>query len=433
MNKFLYLKMLLCCAVAVTSLQHEYTEAEPNRTEITTSPDGVTEDIIPQQVGRDNPFERVTLDRKKSLFQRVFSGSQDPIGPPPEILVQTVMLKFVNAKELKTALENMLSAYGTMAVDSRNNLLIISDTEKNLEKIVKEVKKVDRTPRQIMVEVVIVDVQLDDDAQIGVNWDILSDELFDITYRQNFTTTRLGSTIEDATTTGNATAFNTTGTGGDFALISGTVRNVVHMLQQKTNLEILASPKVMVVSGKTAEIKAVDEIPFNEVIQTSEGGQLSSTSFKDVGITLIVTATLTDDEEILLQVNAEQKVETGTSGTGVPIVDARITKTSLLLEDGQVVVIGGLRRKETKQIVDQIPFLGDLPVVGFLFRNTRTVENNSELVVFLSPHIYKGQPLTEGEMQRFNELRSQPTLQIPRPRKGDLLPVVDIFGQTNAK
>ncbi|MHC4720241.1 MAG: type II secretion system protein GspD [Planctomycetota bacterium] len=421
MNKFLYLKMLLCCAVAVTSLQHEYTEAEPNRTEITTSPDGVTvtEDIIPQQVGRDNPFEKVTFDRKKSLFERVFSGSQGPIEPAPEVLVQTVMLKFVSAKELKTALENMLSAYGIMAVDSRNNLLIISDTEENLEKIVKEVKKVDRTPRQIMVEVVIVDVQLDDDAQIGVNWDILSDELFDMTYRQNFTATRLGSTIENATTTGNASAFNTTGTGGDFALISGTVRNVVHMLQQKTNLEILASPKVMVVSGKRAEIRAVDEIPFNEVIQTSEGGQLSSTSFKDVGITLIVTATLTDDEEILLQVEAEQKVETGASGTGVPIVDARITKTSLLLEDGQVVVIGGLRRKETKQIVDQIPFLGDLPVVGFLFRNTRTVENNSELVVFLSPHIYKGQSLTEGQMQRFNELRSQPALQIPRPLIGN--------------
>jgi type II secretory pathway component GspD/PulD (secretin) len=426
MNKFLYMKMLLCCAVAITSLQHEYTEAEPNRTEITTSPNAVAEDIISQQVGRDNPFEKVALEKRKSLFERVFS-SQDPIAAPPEVLVQTVMLKFVNAKELKTALENMLSAYGIMAVDSRNNLLIISDTEENLEKIVKEVKKVDRTPQQIMVEVVIIDVQLNDDAQIGVNWDILSDELFDITYRQNFTTTRVGSTIENATTTGNATAFNTTGTGGDFALISGTVRNVVHMLQQKTNLEILASPKVMVVSGKTAEIRAVDEIPFNEVIQTSEGGQLSSTSFKDVGITLIVTATLTDDEEILLQVDAEQKVETGASGTGVPIVDARITKTSLLLEDGQVVVIGGLRRKETKQIVDQIPFLGDLPVVGFLFRNTRTVENDSELVVFLSPHIYKGQPLTEGEMQRFNELRSQPVLQIPRPRKGDLLPVVDIF------
>jgi len=329
------------------------------------------------------------------------------------------MLKFLDARNLKSALENMLSAYGIISVDQASNSLIISDTRKNLERIIKEARKADRTPQQIMVEVVIVDVQLEDDMQIGVNWDLLSDKIYDISYRQNFTASRLLSTIEDATNIGNATAFNTTGMGGDFALVSGNIRNVVHFLQEKTKLEILASPKVMVVSGEKALIKAVDEIPYNEIIQTSGGGLLSSTSFKDVGITLEVTATLTDDNEIFLKVNSEQKVATGESDTGVPIVDERITNTSLLLEDGQVVVIGGLRRKETTESVDQIPLLGDLPVIGFLFRSTRVVENSSELVVFLSPHIYKGEPLTEEEMSRFSELRDRPPLKMPELWKGD--------------
>jgi len=223
----------------------------------------------------------------------------------------------------------------------------------------------------------------------------------------------------------------TTGFGGDFALISGTVRNIVHLLQEKTNLEIIASPKVMVVSGRKAEIRAVDEIPFNELIQTSEGGQLSATSFKDVGVTLKVTATLTEDNEIFLQVDTEQKVETGASETGVPVVAARIANTSLLLEDGQVVAIGGLRQKVTTELVDQIPFLGDLPIVGFLFRSTRTVEINSELVVFLSPHIYKDEPLTEEQMNRFNELKGYPPLEIPRPHKDDLLPLVEMLQEPN--
>ncbi|UCF43057.1 MAG: type II secretion system protein GspD [Planctomycetota bacterium] len=421
MNNLLCLKMLLCCVLATTSFQHEYTQAEPGETESTAL----------EAVGRENPFEEVGSEKRKSLFERVFR-SERPVEPAPELFVQTVTLKFLDAKNLKAALENMLSGYGTIAVDAKSNTLIISDNKENLERIIKQVREADRTPRQIVVEVVIVDVQLEDDTQIGVNWDILSDEFYDISYRQNFTD-RMGSTIDSAANIGNATAFNTTGIGGDFALISGTVRNVVHLLQQKTNLEILASPKVMVVSGRKAEIRAVDEIPFNELIQTSEGGQLSATSFKDVGVTLKVTATLTEDNEIFLQVDTEQKVETGASETGVPVVDARIANTSLLLEDGQVVAIGGLRRRVTTESVDQIPFLGDLPIVGFLFRNTRTVEVNSELVVFLSPRIYKGEPLTQEQMSKFNELKGYPLLQIRRPRKKDLLPLVEMLDDANDK
>ncbi|UCC23015.1 MAG: hypothetical protein JSW23_02790, partial [Planctomycetota bacterium] len=412
MSKSLCLKMLLCCVLASTSFQHEYTQAQSDGTESTA----------PEAVGRENPFEEIGSEKKRSLFERVFKAER-PVAPAPELFVQTVTLKFLDAKNLKAALDNMLSGYGTIAVDAKSNSLIISDSKENLEKIISQVREADRTPRQIVVEVVIVDVQLEDDTQIGVNWDILSDELFDISYRQNLTS-RLGSTVDSAANIGNATAFNTTGTGGDFALISGSVRNVVHLLQQKTNLEILASPKVMVVSGRKAEIRAVDEIPFNEIIQTSEGGQLSATSFKDVGVTLKVTATLTEDNEIFLEVDTEQKIETGTSDTDVPIVDARVTNTSLLLRDGQVVAIGGLRRRERTKLVDQVPFLGDLPMVGFLFRSTRIVEVNSELVVFLSPHIYKDEPLTQEQMNRFNELKDRPPLQIPRPSKKDLLPLV---------
>ena len=109
-----------------------------------------------------------------------------------------------------------------------------------------------------MIEVVILDVQLKNDTEIGINWDILSDKRYDIGYRQNFTTSRLGSTIENTVTVGDASAFNTTGLGGSFSVISGTIRNVVHLIQQKRQVEILASPRVMMVSGETASIEAVE-------------------------------------------------------------------------------------------------------------------------------------------------------------------------------
>ena len=333
----------------------------------------------------------------------------------PELFVETVTLKFLDAKNLQTAIGGMSSTLGIISADTNTNSLIICDTKQNLQRILAEIRKADKTPQQIMVEVVILDVQLNDDTEIGINWDILSDKNYDVGYKQNFTTSRLGSTAESESTIGNATAFVTTGLGGDFSVISGNIRNIVHLVQQKRDVEILASPRVMMVSGQSATIDAIEELPYTEVTDTSEGGAgaLTSTEFKEVGVKLQVSATLTDGNDILLTVDAEQNVTSGQSNTEVPIVDTRKASTVLLLKDGQVVVFGGLRRQEKTKEVDQIPIIGDLPIIGELFKSTHTVVRNSELIVFLSPHIYRGEPIDDDEMAKFREIRDKPLLSLP--------------------
>jgi len=369
----------------------------------------------------------IICDTKENLARIMTQVDNADTTPQQIIFVETVTLKFLKAENLKTTLEGMLSQYGSITVDSGTNTLIICDTKGNLEKIVAEIRKADKTPQQIMVEVVIVDVQLSDDTEIGVNWDILSDKTYDIGYRQNFTT-RLSSTIESEATIGNATAFNTTGLGGDFSVISGTIRNVVAMLQQKKDVEILASPRVMVVSGKTASIEAVRELPYNEITDTAAGGigALTSTQFKKVGVTLNVTATLTEDDLIFLTVNSEQNVAVGESVTEVPIIDTRIAKSEVLLQDGQVVIIGGLRRKEITKQTNQVPILGDIPLIGFLFKYTNTVVNNTELIVFLSPHIYKeGEPIPEDAMEKFKEIKDMPMPSLEKVRDAKKQPLLE--------
>ena len=333
----------------------------------------------------------------------------------PELFVETVTLKFLDAKNLQTAIGGMSSTVGSISADTKTNSLIICDTKQNLQRILAEIREADKTPEQIMVEVVILDVQLNDDTEIGINWDILSDKNYDVGYRQNFTTSRMGSTAESAGTIGNATAFVTTGLGGDFSVISGTIRNVVHLVQQKRDVEILASPRVMMVSGQSATIDAIEEIPYEEITDTSQGGAgaLTSTKFKDVGVKLQVSATLADGNDILLIVDAEQNVTSGQSNSDVPIVDTRKAHTSLLLRDGQVVVLGGLRRQEKTKEVDQIPIIGDLPIIGELFKSTHIVVRNSELIVFLSPHIYRQEPIDDDEMAKFREIREKPLLSLP--------------------
>jgi Flp pilus assembly secretin CpaC len=369
-------------------------------------------------IGRTNPFAKIPRPPSASPASALLTslGSDEE---KPELFMQTVMLKYLDAKSLQQVVGVMCSEFGTVAVNQKSNSLIICDTKERLTSIVSEIKKSDRTPQMIMIEVVIVDVQLRDENEIGVNWDLLSDKNYDIIYRQNFTN-RLGSTVADAETIGNATAFNTTGIGGDFSVISGTIRNVVSMLQNKRDVEILASPRAMMLSGETADIKSVEEIPYSEVSDTAAGGAgaITSTKFKEVGVNLQVSGAITDGNNIFLTVDTEQNVMTSESTTGVPVVDTRKATTSLLLKDGQIVVIGGLRRQQTTKQVDQIPILCDIPLIGLLFKYTNTVINNTELIVFLSPHIYKeGEPIPEDMMSKYNEITDRPMLLMPKEAK----------------
>jgi type IV pilus assembly protein PilQ len=369
------------------------------------------------EIGRSNPFAKIEVS-KKTMPQVMLHTTPQAEEELPELLLESITLKFLNAKNIKPVIDKMSSEYGSISIDEKTNSIIVCDTREKLDEILKEISKVDKTPPQIMIEVVILDVQLDDDTEIGINWDLLSTKDYDVGYRQNFTTSRVGSTIESTTTIGNATAFNSTGLGGDFAVISGTIRNVVHLIQEKKNTEVLASPRVMMMSGQSAYLEAVEELPYTELTGTSEGGSqaLTSTQFKNVGVKLSVAATLVDSNNIFLTVDAEQNVKTSVSTQGVPVVDTRKARSSLMLREGQVVVFGGLRRQEKTKEVDQIPILGDLPFIGALFRSTNDVVKNSELIVFLSPHVYtqsNPQAVPEEAMKKFDEITKKQPLSLP--------------------
>lgn len=421
MNKHRYAKMIFFGIILTVVFWYSWTQAQPANSESNST----------AEVGRDNPFESF-IGNEKPAAQKISQTSQ-LVEEKPELFVETVTLKFLGAGNLKPALAGMSSKNGSVSIDDKSNSLIVCDTKENLEKILAQVRKVDRKPEQVMIEVVLLDVQLNNDTEIGVDWDMLttkyntkldSSKQIGTSFRQNLITSSRIASVDgtDAGNIANATAFNSIiGTGSDFALLFGDIRTVIHVLQAKNNVEIIASPRVMVVSGKNASIEAVEEIPYQELTQSTSGGgagsAITSTQFKNVGVTLNVGATLTEDKFILLNVQADQKVRTSTSSSagtgGVPIVDARVVKSSLLLEDGQVVVIGGLRRKDTQKQTNQIPILGDIPIIGLAFRDTFVTQNSKELLILLSPHIYKGQSPNDAQMAKFNEISQRPLLTIP--------------------
>jgi len=372
-------------------------------------------------------YGRISIDKKgnsliicdtREYLQMILEEIDRIDRPSAGLCVETVTLKFLEAKNLKKAIDNMSSQFGSIATNDSTNSLIICDTRDRLDQIIAEIKRADQTPRQIMIEVVIMDIQLEDDTEIGVNWDRLFDPIQDVEYKQTLVDTLVGT----------ATA------GGDFIIDKASISGTIHALQEKRNVEILASPRVLVVSGQEASIRTIEEIPYTELTGTAEGGAqaLTSTEFKEVGITLRVKATITDSDRILMTVQPEQSVKTGEatlSGNSVPVVDTRSVSTSLLVEDGQVVIMGGLRKREIRITNDKVPLLGDLPVVGFFFSRKKNEISNSELVVLLSPHIYKGEAVPEEVMKKWNTLKDRPMLTLPGKDDpaNDPLSVLNLF------
>lgn len=368
--------------------------------------------------GRDDPFGAgAGFGDSTPQSQPEFVNNQ-VVPTKPQLFVQAITLKFLHAANLKNAVDKMSSELGSIGVDETTNTLIICDTNDNLERIIAEVRKADRTPPQIMIEVIIIDVQLKNDTEIGVDWDFLTTENKDISYRQSMIFPNRMSIIGSAEDTiKDITAFQPVGLGSELTIVNDDIRNIVNLLQQKRDVDILASPRVMVVSGQKAEIRTIEEIPYQQITQSSGGGggssAITSTEFKDVGVTMEVKATVTDESKILVDIKPEQSVSTGTSIGGVPVIDKRGVSTTLLMDDGQVVVMGGLRRQEKTHIREQVPLLGDLPLIGLLFSNDRTVVDNTELLVLLSPHIYKGEPVSAEAMAKFNQMKNNSLITMP--------------------
>ncbi len=361
---------------------------------------------------------RDTLERLARIKEQV----EKLDGAPQKMFVETVTLKFLKAENLKTAMDSMSSEYGSIAVDIDTNSLIVCDTSDNIERITAEIRKADRTPKQIMIEVVIADVQLDDETQTGINlYRLFESDNHWYEHRFSDAVSRTPITGE-ITGLLDRTLYTLTEDihGGFFLFANKKIDAAINLLQQKHNVDILANPRVLVVSGQSAQIKTVEEIPYQERFQTTAGGggsnAIASIQFKEVGVTLDVKATLTDEGKILMEIKPSQSVQTGKASNdelSAPVVDTRSAESTLLLEDGQVVVMGGLRRKETRIQKEQVPLLGDIPILGFFFSSNNVEVYNSELLVFISPHIYRDEPLTNEQLSRYNELRNKPLLSLP--------------------
>jgi type IV pilus assembly protein PilQ len=162
-------------------------------------------------------------------------------------------------------------------------------------------------------------------------------------------------------------------------------------LQTEGRAEIISTPRVITANQKEARIEQGVEIPFQE----SASSGATTTQFKKAVLSLTVTPQITPDDHIIMDLrvskdNVGESVQSATGGL-VPSIDTRSIETQVLVRDGQTVVLGGIYETERRETVSKVPFLGDIPGLGVLFRSKQTVTNKAELLIFVTPKI-----LSEG-------------------------------------
>ena len=343
-----------------------------------------------------------------------------------------LQVNYATATELRDLIQsedaNLLTPdRGSISVDQRTNTLLVQDTSAKIEEIRDLVGRLDRPVRQVMIESRIVIANNDFARDLGVRFGLTTsmgsfrnNELMisgsqpggvqgtqdvnagpfmstfpapDGQYRgDNFT--RFNSTIDVNDAQGLMVNLPVTGDpAGAINFLIGKAGSYLLQLelsamQREGRGEIVSSPRLITSDQQQATIQVGQQIPYQESNQTST---TNTVAFKDAALTLDVTPHITPDDRIIMDLAVSKDNPDWTNTVnGNPAIDTRSVETKVLVDNGETVVLGGVYEREKSFNREQVPWLGDLPVVGNLFKRTARLDINSELLIFVTPKILQG-------------------------------------------
>ncbi|MFH1148521.1 MAG: type II secretion system secretin GspD [Pseudomonadota bacterium] len=291
--------------------------------------------------------------------------------------------------------------------DKGSNALVIMATPEDYKTISLTVKKLDVVPRQVMIEVMIAEITLGDSLQHGINWWLQHEEA---------KVPLLGGKVTNKTT-----LLGSVPAGGfAYSLLDGAnVRALLSLLASESRLNVLSAPSIVASNNQKATISVGSQVPIvtSEYVPlattTENQTQQSSTSrtiqYRDTGVLLTVTPHINSARLVTLEISQEvsDAQETTTGVTSTPTIFKRKAETSVVVYDGQSALIGGLIQERKSVSHSGIPFLKDIPVLGWLFGGKTTSVNRTELLVLLTPRVVtERQELDQVTREMMNKIDS---------------------------
>jgi type IV pilus assembly protein PilQ len=321
-----------------------------------------------------------------------------------------VPVSYAQAQEVQPRARELLSPRGSIAVDERTNVLIVRDVAANLNQIEELIRSLDTQTPQVLVEARIVEATSRYLRDVGIQWG--GDATFSPA-TGNPTGLAFPSAIgvaggasDNQTPTAGLSAFDRTvpnpnfavnlpaavgtGSGGAIGLTFGSINNAINLgvrlsaAESSGMLRIISSPRILTMDNKDARISQGTLIPFAQI--SAQGVQ---TTFQEAKLQLLVRPHVTAEGSVAMhvKVNRDEPDFNQTSPRGDPTILKREAETDLLVMDGHTAVIGGIYTRNTGRNLDQVPFFGDIPLLGLLFQRRRASDSRGELVIFLTPRI----------------------------------------------
>ena len=327
--------------------------------------------------------------------------------------------------KVKTGIRALLSEKGSVAVNKMASALMVTDFPRNLEMVEKFLQQVERAvSRQVLIEAQIMEVTLNDRFQLGVDWRFLPQMTSSgIGWGANQNLSGTTNTIPSSWNTAAAT------TGLTAGVATLTFTAMIDALSQQGHVNVISSPRVSTLNNQKSIIKAAtEEVYFEITISTSSGGPPIITATPrnvTIGVILNVTPQIDADGNILLDIQpsvteeiTRRTQQVGVSGTTpilteAPVVSVRSAQTVAKVRDGQTIVIAGLIRERKRNLDTGTPGLMDIPLLGYLFRQTQEVKEKTELVILITPRLYEESRIldfTRQDLERAREFQKKKSL-----------------------
>lgn len=337
------------------------------------------------------------------------------------------------------------STGGFIQADPATNSLIITASEPLYRQLRAVIDQLDGRRAQIYVESMIVEVNADKVAEIGVQWQGL------IGNNGDKNGLALGTNFGSTGNIVNITTGQLTGSTSGIALNTGLNLGLIHnfsgtyalgalanFLQTQTDANILSTPNIVALDNEEAKIVVGQNVPFvtgqytNNNTSNGSVNPFTTVERKDVGLTLRIRPQIGEDGTVRMTIYQENSsVQSGTtSNTNGPTTNKSSIETTVVVNDRQVIVLGGLLKDQQQETVSKVPLLGDAPVIGGLFRNTNRGRTKQNLMVFLRPVVLRTQDATSAlSLDRYDLIRAaqqsaQPRPSVVMPNDGPVLPLL---------
>jgi type IV pilus assembly protein PilQ len=280
--------------------------------------------------------------------------------------VRIFRLQYADMDEVEKVTAQLITESAKITLYKPEKTLIVEDVPKNLDSIEKVIKALDVPPRQVLIETRILQVRLNDDNSLGIDW---SDSFSDF----------FGSSGQVSTQgfTGASQGFFFNVMNGDFTLF-------LEALNNTTEVNTLSSPSLLALDNKEATIIIGEKLGYY-VTTATEATVLQSVEFLDTGTQLKLTPHIINDDTVILKIHPE--VSDGIVIDGLPSKTTAEVTTSLMAPNGGTIFIGGLIRDRKEDIKNRVPLLGKIPLLGALFSKTTNITARTEIVVLITPHI----------------------------------------------